>query len=414
MSQPFDETQHPRDAGGQFATKVASESHVELGSDTDRFADVPDPLPGQTLVDGRPAEASFAASYAEYFRPLHEWEAEHGRQFDDRDWPDPKEAMAALGFAEDDLGRFRGAHLGPDDDSENSQYRLVVHTRNGGGNRECHQDEPYADGCDCTGCTMTKRIPELNGYLYDRDDEGDRTYANIYFELPDDLASRKALSEIDYNRMLIEDGKAPTWSILSPRPDWSPAWHSVPHSLTRELQYAREKVAKVNNVIGDASRPASRPEHRTRTVTTGRSGRKLRRPREVPVHMAFPDTEYQVAVDMHARYSAELKAVQTEVAELDGADVSGQPPAVRALVEEAAARKTAELERRRRSLDDIVWKRDTALWILHDQREDWTRQMARAEAEVARVHEENHRAHERDQWTRSWPGNPDDAPPHSE
>ncbi|WP_114906748.1 hypothetical protein [Ornithinimicrobium murale] len=411
MSQPFDESQHPRGDQGKFATKSASESSVDLGDQqSGQLADIPDPLDGQTLADGRPAEATFEQSYTEYFRPLSEWEEEHDREFADGDEPQPKEVMETLGFTEADLGRFRGAYLDVDDDLDHGEARLVVHTRNGAGNRECWQDEPYADGCDCTGCTMANRIPKLTGYLYDRDDDGDPTYASIYFELPDDLAQRKRLADIDSTRTLIEDGKAPVWSVLSARADWSPAYVSAPYSLTRELVSVREKVAKLDQVIGDAPRPAKRPEPRTRTVTRGANGRRLRKPREVPVHMAFPDTEYQVASKLHATTKAEMKAAQAELDELDQADVSGQPPAVRALVAGAAADKTAELESLRQSMDDRAWKRDTALWLLHDQREEATARLAQMQADVDRAREENRRAQERDHWTRSWPGDPNEAP----
>jgi hypothetical protein len=116
-------------------------------------------------------------------------------------------------------GRFRDIYLNADGS------RILLHTRNGGGNREhyedlthdqwtdkmrryCEWDDktqqwksllpncPYDfDGahdpvihegaeCDCTGCIMTYHIPTHPNYVTDYDDDFDYTYATIEFTVP--------------------------------------------------------------------------------------------------------------------------------------------------------------------------------------------------------------------------------------
>ena len=51
-------------------------------------------------------------------------------------------------------GRFRDAHI---DRSEEGDPRIVIYTRNGGGNRECWSD---GENCACQACLMAGPIPE--------------------------------------------------------------------------------------------------------------------------------------------------------------------------------------------------------------------------------------------------------------
>lgn len=128
-----------------------------------------------------------------------------------------------------DFGRFRDAYLV----NEGGEAMIAIYTRNGGGNRDhwardihympgeepsCIWDEsagesgmwainPYCDqehepvlkegpDCDCTGCTITYRLPKHPLYVRDYDDGFDRTYATILFRLPADLDEeiKKALA----------------------------------------------------------------------------------------------------------------------------------------------------------------------------------------------------------------------------
>jgi len=87
-------------------------------------------------------------------------------------------ALAALQKRPSDFGRFRDAWIEDD--------KIVIYTRNGGGNRECwRDDEP---NCECVGCFMTYRVHKMPHYSHDRDDDFDCTYASIYFDFPPEHA----------------------------------------------------------------------------------------------------------------------------------------------------------------------------------------------------------------------------------
>lgn len=89
--------------------------------------------------------------------------------------------LKVLDLKEEDVGRFRDAYL--------EKRKIVIFTRNGGGNRE-HWDftyEDYEEGpdCPCPGCAITHKLPEHSNYVRDYDDDFDSTYAYIEFSIPD-------------------------------------------------------------------------------------------------------------------------------------------------------------------------------------------------------------------------------------
>lgn len=85
--------------------------------------------------------------------------------------------LAALDLTRADVGRFRDAWV-----TENGE--IAVYTRNGGGNRECWSEQCCGD---CTGCTMSNKIPQHPAYLRDQDDDFDCTYATIFYSMPEKL-----------------------------------------------------------------------------------------------------------------------------------------------------------------------------------------------------------------------------------
>jgi hypothetical protein len=87
------------------------------------------------------------------------------------------------------LGRLRDLWVEKLDDGT---LRFAVHTRNGGGNREHYADDGIEAGpnCNCTGCLITYVIPKMPGYISDKDEEMDCTYATIYFKVPEDINTR--------------------------------------------------------------------------------------------------------------------------------------------------------------------------------------------------------------------------------
>ena len=67
------------------------------------------------------------------------------------------------------IPRFRDTYL----EADNQETRIVIHTRTGGGNRETFSDH-------------NKYLTENPNYLFDRDDDFDRTYANWFFKIPEE------------------------------------------------------------------------------------------------------------------------------------------------------------------------------------------------------------------------------------
>ena len=91
--------------------------------------------------------------------------------------PFSKVLLKILDLTEGDCGRFRDAFL-------NKEGNILIYTRNGGGNRECWEDE-YNEDCDCCGCIITNVLPKHPNYIKDYDDDFDCTYAYIEFSVPD-------------------------------------------------------------------------------------------------------------------------------------------------------------------------------------------------------------------------------------
>lgn len=85
--------------------------------------------------------------------------------------------VATLGLTTAAFGRYRDAYV---ERLPSGEYRIVVHTRLGGGNRECWctGDEHY-----CYGDTILA-LQAHPLYLGDQDDDFDCTYADFYFKLP--------------------------------------------------------------------------------------------------------------------------------------------------------------------------------------------------------------------------------------
>ena len=79
--------------------------------------------------------------------------------------PDSDKLLGLLGKTQGDFGRFRNVYM--------EDGYIVVHTRNGGGNREDYED-------------VFEEMSEHPWYSHDADDDFDCTYANIYFKLPED------------------------------------------------------------------------------------------------------------------------------------------------------------------------------------------------------------------------------------
>ena len=78
--------------------------------------------------------------------------------------PDSDKLLSLLGKTTGDFGRFRNVYM--------EDGFIVVHTRNGGGNREDYED-------------VFDEMSEHPWYSHDEDDSFDCTYANIFFKIPE-------------------------------------------------------------------------------------------------------------------------------------------------------------------------------------------------------------------------------------
>lgn len=90
--------------------------------------------------------------------------------------PDTNDILALLGKTTADFGRFRSVFL--------EDGYIVVHTRNGGGNREDYED-------------VFDEMSEHPWYSHDADDDFDCTYANIYFKVPENHKDFLAIQQFN-------------------------------------------------------------------------------------------------------------------------------------------------------------------------------------------------------------------------
>lgn len=89
--------------------------------------------------------------------------------------------LGILHLTREDVGRFRDAYL--------NEHYIVIHTRLGGGNRECYCSEKEiasAEGHHCYQAIIEK-LQAHPLYSHDVDDDFDRTYADFYFRFPEEL-----------------------------------------------------------------------------------------------------------------------------------------------------------------------------------------------------------------------------------
>ncbi|MBG0738826.1 hypothetical protein IV500_05250 [Paeniglutamicibacter antarcticus] len=309
--------------GGQFAATTHNEAAFTLASpgpalpELEAYGEIPTPLKGQTLETGEPAEATFEGSYRAYFRPLDEYETSHG-PFTGQQPISEAEILDLAGIGEENLGRHRGTSLERDDDT--GEPVIVVYTRNGGGNRECWQDD--CDG-QCTGCIQTDAIPALPTYLRDEDDEGDRTYANNYF-CPVDAATGRAaleaqerqqlLGRLKYFRDAITTGKQPPWSVLSP---------VLAESERNDLRY---KLQKLREQAGYRAR-----DRRYADAVQEALGSGANLPASGMARVPSAYYTYNTALQYQAIKEAAATTARSEAETLAGELTGALPPAVTAL-----------------------------------------------------------------------------------
>lgn len=95
-------------------------------------------------------------------------------------------ALAMLGATTDKVPRFRDAYLFLDEPTK--EPRIAIYTRTGGGNRywyESLERRMATEGRDTDPSgPFNEDLRALPGFLYDRDDCFDNTYATFVYEVP--------------------------------------------------------------------------------------------------------------------------------------------------------------------------------------------------------------------------------------
>jgi hypothetical protein len=103
-------------------------------------------------------------------------------------------------------GRFRDIYY------DKEKEKIILYTRNGGGNREHWDDEkePGPD-CMCTGCVIRHHLRRHPNYIRDWDDDFDCTYAYVEFSVPerfkdylDELVTKSKIENVNekFDRVL--------------------------------------------------------------------------------------------------------------------------------------------------------------------------------------------------------------------
>lgn len=238
--------------GGQYAAEPHTEPVVsltpaappELVATLDRYGltldDIPADHEGLTLVDRWNQAAELASADTIPTTTSVLWDQlgdmETGRH---RSGPDPvwwDEHAAAdpdieLDYADD-----------PDDprwDDPNAILAAWIHTRNGGGNRECYcEGGEHEPGCLAGVIDAMHAHP---AFLADHDDTGDSTYANFHFRIEGKDAVRDAVRLAPEARRQawaratleqIATGEADPWMLFPPNPDTQAAAAAARKQLT--------------------------------------------------------------------------------------------------------------------------------------------------------------------------------------
>jgi len=138
-------------------------------------------------------------------------------------------------------GRFRDIYY------DKEKEKIVLYTRNGGGNREHYNDESEpGPKCTCTGCTITHHLPKHPNYLRDYDDDFDCTYAYVEFSVPERY--KAALDEL-VTKSKIENVNEKFERVLNKMKNMTPE----EMKKDRQLKNVIEVFEKIFKKIDEAS-----------------------------------------------------------------------------------------------------------------------------------------------------------------
>lgn len=350
--------------------------------------DIPAPRPDQTYLDGTPVTGdSFEAAYGAFFRPLQDYEAEHGSWETTRD-PSEDTLLALAGAEKAALGNVRGVFL--EADEKTGEPLVEVHTRN--------PDYCYPNDCegDCDAC-LEDGISDLPGFVRTTNEDGDVSH---FFRPVDNPTAQRLLADKKTRDMLnhrlyalraIDEGKQPPWAILSPVRD-----RARRSTITGNLSQARREARDWTAALAYTDKVTAAVD----------AGGPLP---EKPLHDLYP--QGAVLYDMHreavTKQTAEAATAKTQAAQLQDELRQGLPPAAAALV-------TAEKTRLETASADALKKaRKARASLVHDieNLRAWAaRRHANGDPKIAAVASLEASIRDFD-WSSSWPGDPKDCPP---
>ncbi|XKH58367.1 hypothetical protein LG293_17220 (plasmid) [Citricoccus nitrophenolicus] len=117
-----------------------------------------------------------------------------------------------------------------------------VHTRNGGGNRECWNASD--DECEgCTGCTMDA-LQEHPLHLGDMDNSFDSTYADIFFSVPAGHTERALTAH--RNATAVQDQQTQSVELKAIEAGTVPPWHLL-RGDAKQVSTAAQELRRARN-----------------------------------------------------------------------------------------------------------------------------------------------------------------------
>lgn len=218
------------DHGGQFAFGENAVSTVTLDAPRAPLPagaeHVPDPAPGQLLVTGEPAPATFNEAWQQVFEPLDEEERRLGVTFRK---PESEQKYSLLRDAgvEDKKLSVNRTIVETDDIGE----VLAIYGSNGSGNTSCshYYDDEEVDvqaceslRCGCSHC-INENASHLPGFISITDSLHSASYSEIRLRLPAGSAQRAetvgaAAEELEDLILLRQKATKAPWRILEPVP----------------------------------------------------------------------------------------------------------------------------------------------------------------------------------------------------
>lgn len=271
------------EAGGVFSsqnTSVRSADNADTADTTEPSAALYGDGLEQWDLDSIPAYKDgtpFVKRWNEHFSELAEWEKENGREYNP---PVDSERLqrpdALLGGEAPVAMRDRGSQFitVPEEGEDNPmdlpdsitedpslQGKVIyeVHTRQGGGNRECYCDDPNGDGLHEDHCIALDNeiLQDHPLYITDEDDDLDTTYATFYYRTEgteeqfrqhrknEEKAGR--FNSLSRDLKLVRENKLAPWTALadkSSKPQYSPGSLSAAGEQLQKSKQDKDKLTE--------------------------------------------------------------------------------------------------------------------------------------------------------------------------